>query len=313
MIGTIRLSTQRVFTFVALFAALFGPAIVARSQSPLVYMTMDSTLNRFDNGIQTFAVGSGSFSGVTQLGANLLVADYTGDRIQRFTPTGAALSPFAFFESPTFLESDNAGNVYATQVPFTSVPAVITRFNSAGGITGSFAVPNAISLNGIDADAAGNMYVVDATNSFLHKFDPSGVLLNSIPYPSTDDDIAIDEVGKRLYSAASASGLSFIAIYDISGAIPVFTGTFGPFNSDLVGISFAPDSGNILAADFGARNPPPDMPRGYEFSPSGSLLRTYVPTSGDFAFDILAYQIPEPSTVLGLAIGLVGMVCGRRR
>jgi hypothetical protein len=315
MIANTRVVTQRTFTFIALAAACFVPAIVARSQSPIVFMTLSSTLNRFDNGIQTFAVGSGSFSGVNLLGGNVLVADYTSDRIQRFSPTGTLLSPFVLFDSPTYLETDNVGNVYATQIGGTTPIATATRFNSAGTITGTFQVPSTFSLGGVDADADGNTYIIKKSASAeIVKFDSAGTLLNSTPVLTGADDVSIDEVGKRMFIANETNSASSILIYDISGAAPVFTGSIaGPPGSVLVGVSYTPGSGNILAADFGLRTTGLDMPRGYEFSPSGVLLRTYIPTSAQFAFDIIAYQVPEPSTILCIAMALPGMAFVRRR
>src|SRR3972149_1911707 len=77
----------------------------AVAQSDVVFMTADdfnlpgrSRLYRFDSGAPSFAVYTGAnagFQGVTTLGSNVLVADYIGEKIQRFSPDGTYLGPFA--------------------------------------------------------------------------------------------------------------------------------------------------------------------------------------------------------------------------
>ncbi|HEX2476432.1 MAG TPA: hypothetical protein VHK01_16890, partial [Lacipirellulaceae bacterium] len=143
----------------------------AFGQSDIVFMTSDvepnfqSKLFRFDMGVETFGVSTGSpfdsaFHGVTVLNGNILVSDYRAERIERFSPSGTHLGAFALTVSPTFLESDSSGNIYTTPVSLS--PPVATRFNSSGAVTRVFNDPLVFhELAGIDADAAGNVYIVN--------------------------------------------------------------------------------------------------------------------------------------------------------
>jgi hypothetical protein len=286
-----------------------------RAQSLVVFMTanypVSSKLVRFDSGFETYAVTSESdaaFLGTTILNGNVLVADFRVDAIQRFSTSGALLSPFALFDNPTFLESDSSGNVYTTH--FSIGPAIATRFNSAGAITQTYSVSGSNELSGIDADVAGNVYVVDKSNGRLVKFAANGTLLNSIPVSRSSDDLAIDEAGNRLFLADEfAAGLG-VKVFDLSGLIPVLTGSIvTPANSNIVGVHFAAESGNILAVDFGAGS---NTPRGLEYSPSGTLLRQYQPTAAALASDITTLPIPEPSSLAMLLIGTLALKAGRR-
>jgi hypothetical protein len=154
--------------------------------APIVFMDADtssSRLFRFDNGVQTFGVPAPSgalFHGLTILNGNVLVADYGGDAIRRYTPNGVPAGIFALTTSPTFLESDSGGNIYTNPGPL-GLP-VATRFNSAGVVTQVFSDPGLHQLAGMDADAAGNVYVADIFGSTrsLFKFTPTGVFLTSL-------------------------------------------------------------------------------------------------------------------------------------
>jgi hypothetical protein len=298
----------------------------AFGQSEIVFMTSDvepdfqSKLFRFDMGVETFGVSTGSplesaFHGVTVLNGNILVSDYLAEVIERFAPDGTHLGSFALTVSPTFLETDSSGNVYTT--PASLSPPVATRFNSSGAVTREFTDPLVFhELAGIDADAAGNVYIVNQTEADGHhlaKFSPGGVLLNTTFLGAINGrDLAIDEVSNRLYMADGSSAGSGIKIFDISGAMPVLTGSIStPATARIDGVHFATESGNILATDFGNVS---NDPRGMEFSPTGTLLREYRPTGAMFSFDITTFVIPEPGSLWLLIVGLVGLgSCGRVR
>lgn len=292
---------------------------ILHAQSEIVFMTADidpgsdAKLVRFDSGSQTFTTDTGgndAFVGVAVLNDEVLVADFLTEEIQRFSPSGTYLGPFASSILATFLESDNNGNVYTT--PWSLGPIFnanyATRYNSAGAVTGTFSHPNINQYTGIDADANGNVYI--ATSSSLYKFAPNGTFLNSIVVASSGLDVSIDEANNRLYMAHEF-GTPGIRIYDISGAVPVLAGSITtPTPSNLVGIHYAPESGNVLATDIGAGT---GDPRGLEFSPAGTLLAEYRPTNVDQAWDIVTLgTIPEPGTMTLVFLAVAGLGLRRR-
>src|SRR5262245_7118138 len=99
-----RASSRRALAVCAAFGwlALFG---VSFGQAPIVFMTSESRLYRFDNGVQSFSVSTGgvaTFHGVVAHNGNVLVADFSPDKIQRFSPSGTYLGVFASIGEPTF-------------------------------------------------------------------------------------------------------------------------------------------------------------------------------------------------------------------
>jgi hypothetical protein len=295
--------------------------VATYAQSPVVFMTIDvasptlqSRLVRFNSGAEAFSVNAGTpnaFQGVTPLGNDLLVADYTNNRIERFSTTGSYLGQFAAFTDPTFLESDSSGNVYTDNGGINGSTAV-TRFNSSGAITQTYSDANLNDPYGVDADAAGNVYVVDGGGAKeLFKFAANGTFLNSIALPFSPFDLAIDEVGQRLYIANQATSPSGVRIYDISGAVPAAIGSIiTPSGSQIVGVHYSPTSGTVLAASFSG---PGFAARGLEYSTSGTLLDEYFPVGVVEALDITTPGIPEPSTLVLLVLGVLGMGVRARR
>lgn len=315
---------------VAIGALVLPMAIAANAvaQSSVVFMTADYVLNpppkskliRFDNGTQTYGVNSGSpnwFTGLTVLNGELLVADKQANKIERFSPVGTYLGDFASpTNGPFFLESDSSGNVYSTQGLFGQ--PIATRFNSAGGVIQTF-TSGAGEFYGIDADALGNVYIARVFNGShdIVKYAPDGTFLSRTPFDSINPfDLAIDESGNRLFLIDQKSGSAGIKIFDISGATPALTGSIsiGP-SAYMTGVYFAPETGNIFAAEYGG--PPDFASRGLEFSPNGTLLREYHPSGSDvYAYDIITFgaaSVPEPSCVVLLAAGMIGLSTHRRR
>lgn len=288
-------------------------------QSPVVFATIETLapkdfLVRFDSGVETFAATVGSFPafiGVTILNRQVLVADFSANAIQKFSPDGVYLGQFAVLnKSPTFLESDRSGNVYTTHWVLGSGAV---RYNSSGVVTGTFG--SGFQLAGIDADAAGNVYAVNGgstDSNTLYKFAPDGTLLNSIVVAARARDLAIDEVGNRLFIADNTGGTAAIKIFDISGATPSLLGSMvTPADSNFTGVHFAAESGNILVTHF--RMPNNNDPRGLEFSPSGTLLREYRPANVDIIWDITTFVVPEPASLVLLLVALMGLTARRPR
>jgi hypothetical protein len=288
-------------------------ARAACGQSPVVFLSESTRVIRFDSGSESSVVHDNAF-GLTTLNGNLLVANFD-DAIRQYSPNGALLGNFASFDTPTFLETDRKGNVYA--IPLAGPgPAAAARFNAAGVLTQTFNIPDGSGINGIDADAEGNVYVVDTLsyrNSFLYKFSQNGTFLNRtlLPFVLDGDDIAIDEVGKRLFISDEFGGNQGIKMFDISGATPSFISSITtPANGTYYGVDYAEDSGDVLVTDLGNLS---HDPRGLEYSPNGTLLREYRAFNGSTAYDIVALAVPEPATAALLVIGCVVASVVRRR
>lgn len=285
-------------------------ARVAYGQSPVVFLSESTRVIRFDSGAESSVVNNSAF-GITTLNGNVLVANFY-DAIQEYSPSGAMLGNFASFDTPTFVETDNKGYVYVTPLGGPG-PAVAARFNAAGDLTQTFYIPDGSGINGIDADADGNVYVVDTLgyrSSFLYKFSENGTFLNRtlLPFVLDGDDIAIDEVGKRLFIADEFGGNQGIKVFDISSATPSFISSITtPANGTYFGMDYAEDSGDVLVVDTGILS---HDPRGLEYSSNGTLLREYRASNASTLYDIVA--VPEPATAALLVMGLAALVARRR-
>jgi hypothetical protein len=191
-------------------------------------------------------------------------------------------------------------------------PAVATRFDSAGSVGQTYSHATLNELRGIDADAAGNVYIADSSGlsgNELFKFSSDGTFLNSISIdPIQPFDLAIDETSNLLYLADQGSSTNGVKVFDISGAMPSLAGSVTtPANSKVVGVHFAAESGNILAVDSGLSIG--SDPRGLEYSPGGTLLREYLPSDAIVAWDITT--IPEPSSCVLVMLGMLGAMFRR--
>jgi hypothetical protein len=301
-------------------------APIAYGQSDTVFLSIEigssSRLIRFDAGLESISIGTfrNAFESVAVFNGELLVGDFFQQTIQRFAPNGNYLGPFATpANQPDFLETDSHGNVYSTTggFEFTGI-ATATRFNSVGAATQSY-LASGSGFSGIDADAAGNVYVAQGlyglTTGSLYKYAPNGELLTVIPLEFSPDDISIDEAGNRLFISDPLSAGQGIKIYDISGPSPAFIASIAtPTSAYILGLHYEPESGNILAVDGGFFS---HDPRGLEFSPTGTLLREYRPSAATsttvIADDIVSF-VPEPSCFALFAIGmLVGVLNLRTR
>lgn len=262
------------------------------AQSGIVFLSAETALGgpaklvRFDNGVQTLQApdpGDHAFYGVTELNGEILVADYLDESIRRYSPTGSYLGNFASPGfSPTWLESDSRGNVYATSfIGFP--PSVARRFNSAGVATATINLPPGSWPAGVDADAAGNIYTVEAFDSQLYKHSANGTYINQISLGFRPEDLAIDEIGQRLFVVDNGLPGS-IKVYNIAGVTPTLIGSIPtPANADFFGIHFYAQSGHIFATD--SLNP-----RAFEFSSAGVLLHQYVPLSTYLVADVTTLE-----------------------
>jgi len=183
-------------------------------------------------------------------------------------------------------ELDARGNIYLLD---SGAPR---RLNPDGTLSMTF--PQAEFEYGIDADAAGNVYIMQAPRigrRGIHRYSPEGALREITSFGGLDGHLAIDEVGQTLYATASRdlgeTVVSEILAFDISGSAPTFTRRItGP--QYLSGISFDPTTGHLFAAS---------LLGGYawEITTDGAVVRRYsIP--GTNPFDVVAIRVPEAST-----------------
>jgi hypothetical protein len=186
------------------------------------------------------------------------------------------------------------------------------RLNADG--SPSLTLPGISGGGGIDADAAGNVYVMHGFGGAIgiEKYSPLGISWGRVPIDGVNGDLAIDDAGNVLYAVRGWNDgfgpKSEILAYDISGETPTLFHSF-PASPTVAGISFDPHSGHLLAADlFG----------GYarEMTTTGDIVRTYKVRSdsnpGAHAIDAVALRAPEPSTATMFAIGLACAALRRR-
>lgn len=314
---------------VAISATIMGGLILsfispatALAQSDIVLMTADafdpvpeSNVYRFDFGMlsQTFNTGpSAAYQGIARHFFNqYLVADYGADAIQIYYDTGDYVGSFTNVTDPTFVETDSSHNIYVTS-GLGSMAA--TRLDAGGFVSQTFTHPDLDGYRGIDADSDGNVYIANSAGpgtQSLFKFAPDGTFISNTSLGSINPyDISIDETGERLIMADQDSTHG-VKIFDISGPVPTLVDSILTLGSSIVGVYYAPESGNILAAELA--HALIEVPSGYEFSPDGdTLLATYTLAGAALGWDIVtAPQIPEPASA-ALMLVAVG-ACGFRR
>jgi hypothetical protein len=281
-----------------------------------VFVTIEigtsTRLIRFDGDQQREVFGSEQniFTSATTVGGELFLGDQGKKQILRVSPAGDFLGVFASPNIfPAYLGSDSKGNIYASSEGIDNLPSI--RLDATGALTQSFVGRN---FKGIDADAAGNVYVADYLSDALLKFDANGKYLNSTSLAFSPCDIAVDEVGRRLFVTAPFSDEAGIKVFDISAATPSYLQTIAtPPSAFMYGIHFATESGHLFATDWGTFS---HDPRGLEFGSDGALIHEYRPQwQGPFAVGDIVTYVPEPNCrMVGMLAVALGMprLCRRR-
>lgn len=241
---------------------------------------------------------SGNYYSVAATDSALYVAD-AGAGIKRFSFDGTllgsvSLPPYVGTQA-TYIETDSAGNLYYST-------GYTGRLNSDESLSVEYPKTPGWTY-GIDADAFGNVYISKMPVTFIgttpvrgddqiFKYGPDGSLLGTVVLPRSVEtsDIAIDEKNGILYSSDYDKSVN---VFDISGDLPVFTGSIvAPI--PVTGISFDASSGHLLMTDLFAG-------KAVEMAVDGTVIRTFRPETSMFALDIVAVPdalVPEPSGVL---------------
>lgn len=118
-------------------------------------------------------------------GGDLFVSDYGNERVQRLNAAGAYAAQWSFVSAPTHMATDLAGNPLTAAVNISSIRmtdrdgAFVRRYGAGSHGDGDGQLD---SPAGVDVDAAGNVFVVDADNHRIVKFDAAANFVSTWGY-----------------------------------------------------------------------------------------------------------------------------------
>ncbi|MBK7368238.1 MAG: Ig-like domain repeat protein [Candidatus Eisenbacteria bacterium] len=176
----------------------------------------------------TLGAGAGQLNGaqgiaVDPTGTYLYVAEYTNNRISKFTTGGLYVSSWAS-TSVTDVAVDVAGNVYATSftlnrvTKYGSTGTVLTFWGSAGTGNGQLSQPQ-----GVAVDRYGNVFVADAGNKRVERFSTTGTFGATFGSSGTGTGqfsdlfgLAVDTTGTILVPDPAANRVSNWAAVPVS-------------------------------------------------------------------------------------------------
>ena len=183
----------------------------------------NARLGTYQNTVSLFDASGTYLSNITGLddpagllrdaSGNLFVANYGGDSVTKYDPSGAFLSQFGNatnMNGPQGIAIDGSGNFYTANYDGNT----ISKFNSTGVYLSTFA--SVTKPTGMEFNSAGDLLVASFTTNQIFKYDSSGSLLQTITHESLDQPIgfAIDP-DDNIY-AANGGGNSITA-FDPSG------------------------------------------------------------------------------------------------
>jgi sugar lactone lactonase YvrE len=244
-----------------------------------------------------FATGLGSPSWMTtDASGNIYVSEYTGARVDKFSPSGGSLLTITTPFAPGDVRVSSDGTIYVGDY----FSGNVYRYSASGGSLGLFVATGLSRADFLAFDAAGNLYVLGS--SAIHRISPTGVDLGTFASLPGAEGMVFDATG-NLYISSFTTNI--IEKYSGSGTD---MGTFASTGlNQPYGLAFD-GGGDLYAADYGSGN----ITR---FSPTGADLGIFA--SGlVYPRDVLVEPgaiaagsaIPEPSTLLLLGSGLAGLV-----
>src|SRR4051812_15731692 len=163
--------------------------------------------------------------------------------------------------------------------------SLVTQWGSSGTGNGQFQVPN-----GVAADAAGNVYVVDGNGDRVEKFDSNGTFLLAFGGPGTFNGpghIAIDPQGNPVIAD---EGNYRLVKYSPTGTRLTQYGAFGQnpgqFHGNPRGVA-VDSAGNVYGLDTGGGGLVD------EYAPDGTFIRSF----GSAGTGPGQWQVPRAITV----------------
>lgn len=162
--------------------------------------------------------------GTDASGANVYVADYTNDRIQKFDYMGSFLTEWGS-GGPMGVATDASGNVYVVDAGSTFGGGAIQKFDSSGNLLtqwggsgsgdGQFSWPT-----GVATDTSGDVYVADSGNNRIQMFSSSGAFIigfGTAEHLSDPESVAADPYG---YVYVADTGNNRIQKYSVTTSTP---------------------------------------------------------------------------------------------
>src|SRR5208337_2508421 len=261
---------------------------------------------------------------------NIFVSDIGTHTIDEVNPTngtvttfsgngvgsGAALDrPFemAFSASGTLYVADGQANSNSTNVIAIASNGVRTV---VAGNNGSSTNVFAQSLAGLTINpASGNLYVSTATGHTIYQVTPGGTVTTVYTNSSAEPQGLALNAGQVLYANGGNKPAVF-SVNPMTGAATLVSNNFTA-GSDLFGLAVG-GNGTIYATSIAS----PDIVI-YAIDPTtgnATVLAgngTGGTTFGDLSYGIAVYpaisSIPEPSSVVLLALGIIGLILSGRR
>lgn len=270
----------------ATFSALNGIAAgVDASANPIILAT-DSGANQ----VRIFtpagvpapvpSVGAGGGSGPGQLASprdaatdqsgNIYVADAGNNRVDRFTPVGAVVSPSwagasraAQLIRPVGVRVDSSGNVYVADglnnqiAEFSTAGTVTKTFGSAGAGAGQFSGIRGLAVG---AGATPTVYGADLPNYRIEQFSNAGTFAKTIGgvrpvLGQFNQPMGVDVSSSSVYVADSSNQRIDAFATPSSGSTPQASWPSGGFGSGAGGlawpraVAFSSTSSTVWVAD----------------------------------------------------------------
>jgi hypothetical protein len=243
------------------------------------------------------------------------VTTYSGNGVG----SGAALDrPFemAFGASGTLYVADGQANSNSTNV--IAIAPNGDRTVVAGN-NGSTTNVFAQSLAGLTINpATGNLFVGTATGHTIYQVTPGGSVTSVFTNSSAEPQGLAWNSGQVLYANGGTANPAVFSVNPTSGIATLVSNNFTVGSSDIFGLAVG-GTGTIYATSVAS----PDVVI-YAINPSTGIATTISGNGiGGTAFGALSYgiavyptiaSVPEPSSVVLLALGSLGLVLvGRRR
>ncbi|HTB11249.1 MAG TPA: NHL repeat-containing protein [Bryobacteraceae bacterium] len=242
---------------------------------------------------------------------NLYVADGAGVIDVFNSTTGAFLNQFGSgtLSAPSGLAFSSSGNLYVSDS--TGGNGFIDEFDAAGDFLGQTIAPGgALEFpNALTFGPDGNLYIADENSGNIYQYNLTTMALSVFASDSSANVNLVFGPNGELYVMSALN----------SGTVEVFNGTTGAFigafgntgtalGADALGMAFGAD-GNMYVADSNGV----DVVNGTTGNVTGNFIGVDGVNVVNPTFLTFQLAVPEPSTFLLGALGLIALASGRRR